>query len=376
MSKSLLDENKQLRRQLKAYLANAGRNEQKLRRFQQHELRFISADGLHDLLSAIFNDYRQEFQLDTLTLLLIDPQYEIRRVMENLGITPASHPDLLFSEQPETIREFFNDHFHPRVGSCSREYFHFLFPNDETLPSSMALFPLVRQGELIGTLNIGSYETQRYHEGIATDFLERLAAIVSVCLENGINNEKLKLLGLLDPLTGVHNRRYFDQRLDEETSLCLREHTQLSCLFLDIDHFKQFNDDYGHHIGDLVLREVATLIKRQMRKSDVMARYGGEEFASLLVRTDQHEAMEIADRIRHSIQQHQPMIADGTPLQITISIGCTTLDGRFDGNKETASQLLLQNADKALYVSKEQGRNRVTYLEDKRKAKAVKNHIA
>jgi GGDEF domain-containing protein len=70
------------------------------------------------------------------------------------------------------------------------------------------------------------------------------------------------------------------------------------------------------------------------------------------------------------------MIADGTPLQITISIGCTTLDGRFDGNKEKASQLLLQNADKALYVSKEQGRNRVTYLEGKGKATSIKNHIA
>ncbi len=365
MGNSLLDENRQLRRQLKAYVSNASKNEQKLRRFQGHELRFISADGLQNLLSAIFNEYRQEFQLDALTLLLIDPQYEIQRIMENLGITADTHPNLLFSHEADSMHGFFNDHFHPRVGSCNRESYRFLFPNNKTLPSSMALFPLVRQSELIGTLNIGSYESQRYTEGVATDFLERLAAIIAVCLENAINNEKLKLLGLLDPLTGVHNRRYFDQRLYEETDHCLRDKTYLSCLFLDIDHFKQFNDKYGHHIGDLVLREVAGLIKRQMRKSDVMARYGGEEFAALLVRTDQLEAMEIAERIRQSVQQHQSLNADGMPLQITISAGCTTLQGSFDGSIEAASRLLLQNADKALYESKNQGRNRVTYLKSR-----------
>ena len=114
-------------------------------------------------------------------------------------------------------------------------------------------FPLVRNRQLIGCLNIGSVQQERFIQGSATDFLERLAAIVAVCFENAFNHERLKLLGLLDPLTGIHNRRYFDERLDEEISRSLRQKERLSCLFLDIDHFKQFNDIYGHHIGDLVL---------------------------------------------------------------------------------------------------------------------------
>lgn len=358
----LLDENRQLRRKLKAYEANASRNEQKLRRFQDHELRFISASGLRDLLNAIFNDYREAFQLDVLTLLLIDPEYEIRRVMENLDITADTHPGLLFIDEAVLLRDYFNEHFHPRLGSCSESCHRSLFPTANTIPSSTALFPLVRRGELIGSLNIGSSEPQRYTQGVATDFLERLAAIIAVCLENAINNEKLKLLGLMDPLTGVHNRRYFDERLIEETDRCLREHAALSCLFLDIDHFKQFNDNHGHHIGDLVLRDVATLIKRQMRSSDVMARLGGEEFATLLVHTDKQEAMEIAERIRQSIARHQPLNAAGQPLRITISIGCASLQGSFNGAPAEAAQYLLQQADRALYRAKQNGRNRIDFL--------------
>jgi len=360
-------ENRQLRRKLKAYEANASRNEQKLRRFQNHELRFIGAKGLHDLLTAIFSEYREEFRLDALTVLLIDPEYEIRRVMENLGITGSTHPDLLFVNEPGTIGRYFNEHFHPRLGNCDRGCFNFLFPGLETMPSSIALFPLVRQGELIGSLNIGSGEAQRYTQGIATDFLERLAAILAVCLENAINNEKLKLLGLLDPLTGVHNRRYFDQRCREEVEHCLRDNSQLSCLFLDIDHFKQFNDNHGHHIGDLVLREVAGLIKRQMRTSDVMARFGGEEFAVLLVRTGLQEAMEIAERIRGSIERHQPPDASGNPLQVRISIGCAALTGKSDNPLDSIVQHFLQQADQALYAAKQTGRNRVSYLDTKDK---------
>lgn len=359
------DENQQLRRKLKAYETNASRNEQKLRRFQNHELRFISAEGLHDLLTAFFNEYREEFCLDALTLLLIDPEYEIRRVMENLGITKSTHPDLLFVNDPGEIECYFNDHFHPRIGNCVQDSFRFLFPGSETIPSSIALFPLVRQGKLIGSLNIGSDEAQRYTRDVATDFLERLAAILAVCLENAINNEKLKLLGLLDPLTGVNNRRYFDQRCNEEIEHCLRDSSQLSCLFLDIDHFKQFNDNHGHHIGDLILREVAGLIKRQMRTSDVMARFGGEEFAVLLVRTGPQEAMEIAERIRRSIENHQPPDGTGNPLQITISVGCTGLTGVPDAPSDNAMQYLLQQADKALYDAKQSGRNRISYREAK-----------
>jgi len=362
MSNREASENSKLRRQLKAYISQAQQNEQKLLRFQEQELQFISANGLAELINTLLYDYRRNFGLDAVTLLLIDPEFEIRRILENLDL-PDKHPELLFCDDSSRIMHFFPGELIPRLGRCDTESNHLLFPGYKVQPSSMALFPLIRNRQLIGCLNIGSLQQERFIHGSATDFLERLAAIVAVCLENAFNHERLKLLGLLDPLTGIHNRRYFDERLDEEISRTLRQNKALSCLFLDIDHFKQFNDVYGHHVGDLVLKEVAKLIKIQMRQSDVLARFGGEEFAVLLVQTNKRAATEIAERIRQQIASYQISLGDST-LAVTISIGCSTLDNNAANLVATqASQQLLTRADEALYRSKQQGRNQVNFFD-------------
>ena len=362
MSNSEANENTKLRRQLKAYISHAQQNEQKLLRFQEQELQFISANGLAELINALLYDFRRRFEHDAITLLLIDSEFEIRRILENLGLDDK-HPDLLFCDDTSSIMHLFPGEPIPRLGRCEAQSNRLLFPGYKVPPSSMALFPLLRNRQLIGCLNIGSMQQERFIHGAATDFLERLAAILAVCLENAFNHERIKLLGLLDPLTGIHNRRYFDERLDEEISRSLRQNKALSCLFLDIDHFKQFNDVYGHHVGDLVLKEVAKLIKSQMRQSDVLARFGGEEFSVLLVQTDKHTANEIAERIRQQIAAHQISLGDST-LGVTISIGCSTLDNNMTNLVASkASQQLLARADEALYRSKQQGRNQVNFFD-------------
>ncbi len=362
MSTDEAAENSKLRRQLKAYISQAQQNEQKLVRFQEQELQFISANGLAELINTLFYDYRRNFSLDAVTLLLIDPEFEIRRILENLGLHDK-HPDLLFCDDASEIMQLFPNEPLARLGRCDDSSKQLLFPHHDSSLTSMAVFPLVRNRQLIGCLNIGSLQQERFIQGSATDFLERLAAIVAVCFENALNHERIKLLGLLDPLTGIHNRRYFDERLDEEISRSLRQNRALSCLFLDIDHFKQVNDVYGHHIGDLVLQDVANLIKTQMRQSDVLARFGGEEFAVLLVQTDQQLATEIAERIRLQIDSHKVTLDDSTTLSVTISIGCTTLDSTAEELVATqASQQLLMRADEALYRSKQQGRNQVNFF--------------
>ncbi|MHA1570135.1 MAG: DUF484 family protein [Alphaproteobacteria bacterium] len=360
MPGKLATENTQLRRQLKAYISQAHQNEDKLRRFQEQELQFISANGLAELLETLLYDYRRNFNLDAVTLLLLDSEFEIRRILENLGLT-GQHRDLLFVDDPADLFELFPREPGPRLGRCEDQCQQLLFPHAPSTLASMALFPLIRNRQLIGLLNIGSLQAERFIQGSATDFLERLAGIVAVCFENALNHERLKLLGLLDPLTGIHNRRYFDERLEEETSRALRQTRPLSCLFLDIDHFKRFNDTWGHQVGDQVLQEVATVIKQQMRMSDVLARFGGEEFAVLLVNTDHEEAMEIAERIRHSIASHA-LHAEGETLHITLSVGCSTLDSlTANQTPDQAGQQLLHYADSALYQAKELGRNQVCH---------------
>ena len=148
------------------------------------------------------------------------------------------------------------------------------------------------------------------------------------------------------------------QRLEEEVVRGIRQDLPVSCLFIDIDHFKSFNDIYGHSVGDEVLRYVANIIKQQMRLSDILARYGGEEFSVLLTNTDSELAQEIAERIRLSID-NAILKVDSLPddLHVTVSIGCTTMKDVDNQNITSLGESLLNLADQALYVSKDSGRN-------------------
>lgn len=374
MSTEFYQENKQLRRNMKALLAQARENEQKMHRFQEQELRLLSADSLAELIQVLLYDYRKTFELDAVTLTLIDPNYEVRRILEELGIRLVDYPDLVFVEHDETLDALFGASGIPWLGRYHADVHAPLFPRYPDAPTSVAILPLRRRGELIGSFNLGSQAEQRFVAGTATDFLDRMAGFVAVCLENATNKERLKHVGLTDALTGVHNRRYFDQRLREEVDRARRQGRPLSCLFLDIDFFKRINDSYGHHAGDRVLQEVAARIKAHMRMSDVLARYGGEEFAALLVQSDHNEAVDIAERIRRAVAKEafglgEDMFDDGKAvdagaLDVTVSVGVATQygsDRTVAG--EAASQKLVDQADQALYHAKESGRNRVSYLE-------------
>jgi diguanylate cyclase (GGDEF)-like protein len=164
---------------------------------------------------------------------------------------------------------------------------------------------------------------------------------------------------LRDALTGVFNRRYLEQRLDSELAFANRHQTPLSLLFLDIDHFKQVNDNYDHQCGDAVLQQVANLVGKNIRAEDVLARYGGEEFAIVAREIDESQAAFMAERVRFSIEVHGFVYNDKT-LRVTVSIGVATLDN----NDLTTKEALLEAADRALLTAKEQGRNRVVRLSE------------
>jgi diguanylate cyclase (GGDEF)-like protein len=139
-----------------------------------------------------------------------------------------------------------------------------------------------------------------------------------------------------------------------------RTEQPLTCLFLDVDHFKQVNDIHGHQAGDNVLQGVAERIKTQLRLSDVLGRYGGEEFSVLLIQTDACHSMQIAERIRGTIAAMPFQLDDGQELAVTISLGCATLEPcGYDGDVSSMAELLVANADQAMYRAKQTGRNRV-----------------
>jgi two-component system cell cycle response regulator len=157
-----------------------------------------------------------------------------------------------------------------------------------------------------------------------------------------------------DPLTGAFNRRHFNHRLASELAFARRHETELAMTLFDIDHFKRINDTYGHTTGDMVLRKVADVCRKELRAEDFFARYGGEEFVVLLRQEGLEEAKIVADRIRRRVAE-APIAVDGKNLKVTISVGCASLRA-LNG---AGSNALVEAADRCLYAAKESGRNRV-----------------
>ena len=353
MEHALITENNLLRRQLQQLLDEARLNDKKFRRLNDLEKQLIATRSLSGLIQIILADYKSAFEIDAVTLVLVDTQHEIRQCLEMECSGSSDTPGLVL------LDTLYDQNVRPHLGCFDAEMPGAIFDPWPIDCLSMVLLPLQQQGVLIGSLNLGSCTAERFAADSSTDFLERLAAIFSVCLENALNHERLKRIGLTDPLTGVHNRRYFETRCIEEISHARRHRRALTCMFLDIDKFKRINDSLGHPVGDEVLRNVAKLIKLQLRGNDVLARYGGEEFIVLLPRTNLVRSVEIAERIRAIIAAQTIQALPDQMITVTISIGIAVLPEQFTEENQLAGQKLIAAADAALYLAKEGGRNRV-----------------
>jgi diguanylate cyclase (GGDEF)-like protein len=198
--------------------------------------------------------------------------------------------------------------------------------------------------------------------------IARFAQLASVAVANGDTRERLATQALTDPLTGLFNRRAFDQRLAEETNRALRHERELSLIMVDVDHFKTINDRFGHATGDHVLVNLARSLEAVMRQGDLLARVGGDEMAMILGDCPPSQAVDVAERMRRAIDEASPLAQrHGTTLSIGVaglSPGCTEND-------------LLRHADQALYRAKADGRNRVvSYDEDMAHGLTVEHPLA
>lgn len=178
-------------------------------------------------------------------------------------------------------------------------------------------------------------------------------------------NRLLENLANLDGLTEINNHRFFQSFLDSEINRCIRKDRSLSLLLADIDHFKKFNDTYGHQTGDFILKEFGRITKEVIREYDLIARYGGEEFAFVLPETDEEEALIVAEKIRKTVENHAFDNGDSI-YHVTISIGVVSsspAQGEFNKNN------FINASDEALYEAKNNGRNRVMLYKSKKKKK-------
>ncbi len=218
---------------------------------------------------------------------------------------------------------------------------------------SILCMPLIANDETIGVINLtnkkkGDKFTPEDAEILST--LSNQAAIT-------IYNARLYHLAITDGLTQLKIHRYFQQRLDEELVRAEKFNHPLSLILSDIDHFKTFNDTYGHQQGDIVLIETAKLFRLGVREVDIAARYGGEEFTIILPETDTEEALAMAEKIRKTVEAHDYPSKQGK-LKVTISLGVSTFPKHGREKK-----VLIEAADKAMYKAKESGRNNVKVAE-------------
>lgn len=348
-------ENQRLKRQLDSLLHEARLNQDKLRRFDQLERRLVAAPTLAALIDTLLVDYPRLFQLDAVTLALVDPEHEVRALLGDA----AARSGLLLLPGEDALQALYGAQPRPLLMAAAPAH-DFLFEGAPKTAASVALLPLLQRGLCMGSLNLGSADARRFVAGSSTDFLERLCALVALCLHNALASERLKLAGLTDALTGVHNRRYFEARCLEEVQAARRNKLPLVCMFLDVDRFKTLNDTLGHPAGDQVLRYVARLIKVQLRGSDVVARYGGEEFVVLLPATPLQNGLDTAERIRRIVAAQSVPVAGQGDVHVTISIGVSLLHVPQQGGEAAALAAdMIQRADQAVYAAKQAGRNRV-----------------
>ncbi len=361
--------NRQLRRQLKQLTQEASHNETVLKRFHDRELQLLATESLPELLSCLVDGMRASFELPVIRLVLHDPSHELRHLLLHSGIQPDELPDIRFVDQIETFSPHHARFKQPWLGPYDR-IDHDLFFHDYPTLQSVAILPMLRRSKLVGFIALGSDDARRFTRQHASDFLSRLATISAICLENTANREHLVITGLTDALTGLHNRRYLERRLEEEVTRATRYSHALACLFIDADHFKQINDHYGHAAGDSVLRELALRVKECLRASDIATRFGGEEFAVLLPQTDSCEAVNLGERIRAHILAKPIAIHGGGSVEVTVSIGVAELSPRPNRSPEELGNGLLEAADRALYQAKTSGRNRVRQLNEPRTTQA------
>jgi len=299
---------------------------------------------LKDLLGKVCSLVRQSFSANHVSVLLRDDQELVLRAHEGSLTLRGADPEQLL----------IGDAIAWRCMATGRT----VVENDVAkVPQYLSMFeqtrskmciPLISFGQTLGVLALDSAQVNGFQLTDAQP-LESVADICATAIQNAYYVERVRQLAYIDGLTGIFNRRYFEMRIAEEMERARRYSTSLAVIMLDIDHFKRLNDEFGHLLGDEVLRQVSSVLSQQLRKIDVVCRYGGEEFAVLLPQTTAEQAFSVAEKLRREVAGYR---FPGVPRAVTISAGAAAHPLHGATRDE-----VVKAADAALYSAKQAGRN-------------------
>ena len=319
-----------------------------------------STNDFHEMIHLIMGTLRKSIPFDRVSLYLADESRQKLTLTYFSGLEKTEKTSIGAGEGlPGRIFEN-GEHSHIHDLSLFYETFNDFIhvPGEEKRDGAYIGVALKSRNTTVGVIGIDCREKQ----GLSVDDMDFMALTshqISVGIEKASLFMKTEQLSQLDGLTGLYNHRVFDEKLEQEVSKRSRTGKPLSLIMLDIDHFKKFNDNFGHQEGDAILRELAVVIRGQCRHAttDACFRYGGEEFSVILPELELGIALKVADRMRRIVENHPFRIKEKHPgTDLTISLGVAGLSGTDDVKPEA----LLKMADEALYASKRNGRNRVT----------------
>ena len=244
-----------------------------------------------------------------------------------------------------------NKHFLPTTGGPGERV---VFTRKIRLRmESLLVLPLIAKGDqAIGTFTLASKRPERFG-GDVREMLGVIVNQVAVSIDNAKMYQRLQELATTDGLTGLCNRRSFQERLDEALVRAARRHSRVSVVMADVDHFKKINDTYGHPVGDVVLRRVSQILAAAVRNVDVVARYGGEEFALVLPESNLETALFVGEKLRKLVEEHE-FVFEQKRMPVTFSGGVAEMKKEHDN-----PLAFLKTADEQLYAAKKAGRNRV-----------------
>jgi diguanylate cyclase (GGDEF)-like protein len=301
---------------------------------------------LPELLRSVAHAAVELVDAEACSIMLLDEQRSELLSKASAGL-PADEEARIAFKVGEGVAGWVAEHGAPALIADVTEDARFkAVPDQTTRIHALVAVPLSTKEGVIGVISATSSR-----RGIFTADHEELLQYLGGSIVKDIENARLYRLSITDQLTKAFNRQYLYQRLPEEVERCRRYGDPLSVALVDIDHFKRFNDSFGHPAGDFVLKEVVRLAQDQIRDVDALVRFGGEEFLILLPNTPLTGAQVTAERFRKAVAAAEFPWSDRR-LQVTISVGVATL-----GEDAPTDEALLKKADASLYRAKSAGRN-------------------
>ena len=320
-----------------------------------------SNPDLDRVLDLIIQKAIQIVDAERGSLMLFDPQSEELYIKSSVGLSKKTISGIRIKPGEGITGWVFKEGKPLLIKEGAKDLRFKKFEEIEVELKSIISVPLKIKNQAMGVIN--AYN-KRESDVFNTDDLQLLSAFANqaaIAIQNAQLHQEIKGLSITDCLTDLYNFRYLQERLEEETKRAQRFRRPLALIMADIDHFKEFNDIYGHPEGNKVLKVLANILKDNVREIDIVGRYGGEEFIIILPEADREEAQKIAERIRIKVEeysfQNKEDRLNNPNRKITLSLGITSCF-----QESISPQNLIYKVDQALYQAKRKGRNRVVVI--------------